>query len=64
MDKRDEYLLKQAYEAGYLNASLDAADGKNPWENMPSLEADKWIKEVVSDNGGTTGQYICHNAPK
>ena len=63
MNERDRYLLKQGYEIGYLNASLEAADGGDPLSGLPELEAERWIDEVIADNGGTAGQYVCHNAP-
>lgn len=63
MNERDRYLLKQGYEIGYLNASLEASDGGDPLSNSPEIEADKWIDEVIADNGGTAGQYVCYHAP-
>ena len=63
MNERDRYLLKQGYEIGYLNASIEAADGGSPLSGSPKLEAERWIDEVIADNGATAGQYVCHDAP-
>lgn len=64
MNERDRYLLKQAYAAGYLNASLKMENGGDPLSDFPDDEASDWIDEVIADNGGTTGQYICSCAPE
>ena len=64
MNERDRCLLKQGYEIGYLNASIEAAHGGDPLSGSPKLEAERWIDEAAADNGGTVGQYVCHNAPE
>jgi len=63
MNKRDRYLLTEAYSAGYLNASFVANDGGDPIENSSLAEAEDWVKEVIAGNGGTIGQYIASQAP-
>jgi len=63
MNERDRYLLKQGYEIGYLNAALETIDGVDLLNNSPKEEAERWIDEVIADNGGTAGEYVCHSAP-
>ncbi len=61
MTERDEYLLKAAYVQGWMNANHCIEDGRG----ICSLEAEseRWVNEVIADNGGTVGEFISHEAP-
>jgi len=61
MNKRDKYLLKQGYELGFTNANLIAVDEAELIGSIAD-ESERWVEEVIADNGGTVGQYICHEA--
>jgi hypothetical protein len=42
VNKRDLNILKQGYEAGYLNALLKASDGREPFlEDSSEIEAEE-----------------------
>ena len=62
MNKRERYLMIEAYESGFINAQM-----KEEYHDISNLntknEAERWVDEVIADNGGTVGQYICHHAP-
>ena len=62
MTPRDKYLLRQAYEAGYSNAVRDYED-ESLLNGTLEEESERWVEEVIADNGGTVGQFICHEAP-
>ena len=63
MTEREEYLLMQGYEIGFDNAMIMNADEARLNGSLKQ-ESKRWVNEVIADNGGTVGQYICHNAPE
>ena len=61
MTEREKFLLKEAYKDGFDNAQTMMADGASLTGSL-EREAERWVEEVIADNGGTVGQYICHQA--
>ena len=63
MTPREEYLLRQAYEAGFTNAVCICEDQASLTGTLQD-ESERWVNEVIADSGDTVGQFICHEAPK
>ena len=61
MTERDEYLLKAAYVEGWKNAHHCLEDGRGI--GGLESEAERWVNDVIADNGGTVGEFISHEAP-
>jgi len=52
MNKREKYLLTEAYAAGYLSASIAADNGCDPLSNDSHTEAEEWVADEWFDKEG------------
>lgn len=62
MTDSERYLLMEAYQTAWLNCQL-MNDDEATLNGSIHAEAERWVDEVICDNGGSVGDFICHHNP-